>query len=246
MIDLHAHVLPGVDDGPRSMADAVELVRAARAAGTTTIAATPHIDVRYRMNARRVATGLAALREELAAAEVDVNVVSGGEIALEKLIDLGADELDRLGLGGGPTLLVEPPLRSLPGDWEWAVRRLLEAGRSVLLAHPERCPTFQREPGRLRALVDAGAYAQVTVGALVGDFGGIVRDTALRIFREGLVHDLASDMHDLGPRPPALSAGLEVLAAEGLATTRQQQAWLTASAPAAILAGSELPPRPWP
>jgi protein-tyrosine phosphatase len=244
MIDLHAHVLPGVDDGPASMGAALALAGAAAAAGTSTIVATPHVDLRFGLEAARVAAATAGLQAALDAAGIGVRVLTGAEIALERLIDLPPWELDALGLGGGPYLLVEAPLRRLPGEFDWPIRALLEdPARRVVIAHPERSPAFQADPGRLARLVEAGALCQVTTGALTGAFGAVVRDFALDLVRAGLVHDLASDAHDLARRPPGLGAALAALAAEGLATEAEQH-WLTEDVPAAIVAGDDPPPRP--
>jgi protein-tyrosine phosphatase len=244
MIDLHAHVLPGVDDGPASMPAALALVEAAAAAGTSTIVATPHVDLRFGLEAGRIAASTSGLQAALDAAGVGVHVLSGAEIALERLIDLPPWELDALGLGGGPYLLVEAPLRRLPGEFDWPIRSLLEDGtRRVLIAHPERSPAFHADPARLVRLVDEGALCQVTTGAITGAFGAVIRDFALDLVRAGLVHDLASDAHDLARRPPGLGPALAALAAEGLATEDEQR-WLTEAVPAAIIAGEDPPPRP--
>src|SRR4051812_9507155 len=117
MIDLHSHILPGVDDGPPTVEGSLELARAAVAAGTRTILATPHINDDRSIDAARVATGLESLRPELAAAEIPLEVLPGGEIAMWRLGDLDDAPLRTLALGGGPHPLgqspVSPPIRGL-------------------------------------------------------------------------------------------------------------------------------------
>ena len=121
--------------------------------------------------------------------------------------------------------------------------RIASRGESIVLAHPERSPLFQQQPERLAALVDEGVLCSVTTGALRGDFGQLVRRFTIELLREGLVHDVASDAHDHLHRPPGLQGALEDVEAElpGIAAQRE---WLTNLAPAAILEGQPLPPRP--
>lgn len=243
MIDLHAHVLPGIDDGPADMEAALALVRAAAADGTRKIVATPHVSERYPNDAAMIAAKVAELRAALARAGIAVEIVAGAEIALARLGDLGDDDLRALSLGGGPALLVEPPLSDAAADFDGPIYDLLRRGHGVVLAHPERCPAFQREPARLTRLVAAGARTSLTASALVGRFGSPVERFARRLLRDGLVHDVASDGHDLAGRRLELATPLREAAPElpGLA---ELTPWLTDAVPAALLAGT--PPGPPP
>ncbi len=136
MIDLHSHILPGVDDGPPTLEGSLELARTAVAAGTRTILATPHINDDRSIDAARVAAGLESLRPALAAAEIPLEVLPGGEIAMWRLGDLDDAALRTLALGGGPYLLVESPFSPAIGAFEPLVLDLLGRGHRVLLAHP--------------------------------------------------------------------------------------------------------------
>src|SRR5439155_18601502 len=100
-------------------------------------------------------------------------------------------------------------LATAAGAFDRFLATLLSRGVRMLLAHPERCPDFQRRPERLDALVRGGALAQVTSASLSGRFGSVVQDAALHMLAEGLVHDVASDAHDATRRAPDLRAGLE-------------------------------------
>ena len=243
MIDLHSHILPGVDDGPSTMAGSLDLARAAVAAGTRTILATPHISHDHGVAPERIAAGLEDLRAALAEAEIPLEVLPGGEIAIWRLIDLDDETLRALALGGGPYLLVESPFSPVVGDFEPMVLDLHARGHRVLLAHPERCPAFQRDPPRLERLVGAGALVQVTAGSMAGAFGSTVRRFTTTILREGLGHVVASDAHDHVRRPPGLRAGFDALERElpGIGT---QADWLTEAVPRAVLDGAPLPERP--
>ncbi|HEY8867472.1 MAG TPA: CpsB/CapC family capsule biosynthesis tyrosine phosphatase [Solirubrobacteraceae bacterium] len=243
MIDLHCHLLPGIDDGPENIDGTLALARAAAAAGTRTIVATPHVDHRWGVVPSIVAPSAAFVTAALKEAGVELEVLAGGEIALSRLIELREHELDAIRLGDGPYLLIESPHSAAAGDFHTFVRTLLERGHAIVLAHPERCPGFQRRPERLAELVEAGALCSITSSALAGRFGSTARELALDMLAGGLVHDVASDSHDALRRSPELLAG--IYAAErdlpGLAAHAH---WLTHEAPAAILAGAQLPPRP--
>jgi protein-tyrosine phosphatase len=243
VIDLHSHILPGIDDGPATMAGSLELARAAVGAGTRTILATPHINDDARIEPARIAAGLEVLRAALAEADIPLEVLPGGEIAIWRLIDLDAETLKGLALGGGPYLLVESPFSPVVGDFEPMVLDLHARGHRVLLAHPERCPAFQRDPARLERLVGAGALVQITAGSMTGAFGSTVRRFTVAILREGLAHVVASDAHDNVRRPPGLQAGFPALERE-LPGIGEQKRWLTELVPRAVLDGAPLPERP--
>jgi protein-tyrosine phosphatase len=243
VIDLHSHILPGVDDGPPTMAGSLELARAAVGAGTRTILATPHINDDAGIEPAGIAAGIAELREALADADIPLEVLPGGEIAIWRLIDLDDDTLRALALGGGPYLLVESPFSPVVGDFEPMVLDLHARGHRVLLAHPERCPAFQRDPARLERLAGAGALLQITSGSMTGAFGSTVRRFTVGLLREGLAHVVASDAHDHVRRPPGLRAGFPALERE-LPGIGAQARWFTEAVPRAVLDGSPLPERP--
>lgn len=236
MIDLHAHVLPGLDDGPGDLADALSLVRAAARAGVRTIAATPHIDRRWRVRPDAIAPARDALRAALDAEGVRVEILAGAEIALDRLVDLDRAALPALALGAGTTLLVEAPLGPMAGDFTWPVRRLLADGWGVLIAHPERSPAFQRRPELLARLVALGARAQITAGALAGDFGPPARSAGIAMLSDGLADIVASDAHDVGRRRPAFAEGRAALVQAAPALAARWDAF-TRTGPQAILAG---------
>lgn len=239
MIDLHCHVLPGVDDGPATLAEALDLAQGAAEAGIDTIVATPHVDFAYPDNdADRVHAAVAALQRELDAAGIAVHVLPGAEVGITRAASLGDDELRRLALGGGPWLLLECPLsRTLGTGFVTAARGLALRGHRILLAHPERSPVFQRDPAALEELVAGGMLTQVTAAALTGRFGRTVRDVALRMVGAGLVHVAASDAHGRD-RPASVAAEL------GAAGLGELVPWLADAVPAALLAGTEPPPPP--
>jgi protein-tyrosine phosphatase len=241
LIDLHCHVLPGIDDGPANFEQSVALALAARADGTETVVATPHVSARYRNDADTIARLVADLRARLAdnhAIPAAPRVLSGAEIALTQVAEIGPEELSMLGLGGGPWLLIEPPMTEVALGVQSIVDELHGRGHRVLLAHPERCPAFLRDPRLLRSLVDAGALTSVTASSFGGRFGANVGRFAHWLLEEGMLHNAASDFHSIAGRPPLLASVLEQAGLGALAD------WLTVQVPTAILGNSEIPPRP--
>lgn len=234
MIDLHCHLLAGIDDGPQTLEEAVALACACVAAGVDTVAATPHVNSRFPNDPATISAALQALRQALADAALPLEVLAGAEIALHHGLELDDPTLRSLGLGGGPWLLIEAPHAMYPRV-DVAIRELLVRGHHVLLAHPERSPTFLRDPASLESLVGAGVRTQVTASALTGRFGRTVQRQALRWTKAGLVHVIASDAHDQAGRPPGLRRDIDQAGLAG------QAARLTELAPRAILAGEELP-----
>ncbi len=238
MIDLHCHVLPGIDDGPETIEGSLALARAASAGGTRTLVATPHVNLRYPNDAATIARLVGELNERLAAERIAIEVRPGAEIALTSAINMAPARLAELGLGGGSWLLIEPPFTPSAGGIDTILLDILRGGYRVVLAHPERCPAFHRDRAVLESIVRAGILTSITAGSLVGRFGGEVRRFALELVRDGLVHNVASDAHDHSDRAPGMAAELRSAGLQPLA------GWLTSEVPAAILAGGEIPPAP--
>ena len=243
MIDLHCHVLPGIDDGPATLEESLNLVRVARRAGLTTLVATPHVSWRYANGPEVIRQGVEAIRSALRAEHIDVEVQPGAEIALSRLGDLSDDELCALRLGDGPWLMIESPLIPAVGELETILDAVHRRGHWIVLAHPERSPVFLREPRRLAALVSRGMLCSITAGSLVGVFGADVRRFALALTREGLVHNVTSDAHDAVHRPPVLRSDILAAAADAPELSARVE-WLTHEVPTAILEGDVLPKPP--
>ncbi len=244
MIDLHCHVLPGIDDGPTTIEGSLALARAAAASGTRVMVATPHVSWRYRNDATTIARLVGELNARLAAERVlsaggaPLEIRAGAEIALTQIAEIHPPELERLTLGGGEWLLVEPPFAPVAPHLDELLLELQRDGRRIVVAHPERCPAFQRNRGMLERLVREGFLTSVTASSFGGRFGAEARRFALELARDGLLHNVASDAHDHLHRPP------EILAELGRAELAPLTRWLTEAVPRAILDGGEIPPRP--
>jgi protein-tyrosine phosphatase len=239
MIDLHCHVLPGIDDGPPTMEDAVELVRAGAASGMTTMIATPHVSPRYQNDSRGIADGVAALRARLLAEGVALDVQPGAEVAIPMIADLVAGELDRLRLGGGEWLLIESPFHTSVEILPAVLGAIQKRGHRIVIAHPERCPGFHRRSDVLETLIaEHEMLTSVTAGSLTGQFGREVQRFVFWMAENGLIHNVASDAHDCIRRPPGIA---EAMTESGLGAHIEL---LTQAVPQAILSGGPLPHTP--
>lgn len=240
MVDLHCHILPGLDDGAATIEHALELARAAQAAGIDTVVATPHIRDDYPFPLELIAERLSELQGALRHAEIEVNVVAGGEVALSKLPELDDEQLAPLCLGQGRYLLVESPYTHAPSLLETALFDLQVRGFRPVLAHPERSVTFLGDRARLEALVEQGVACSVTAMSVAGGFGTAIRDFTMDLFASGLVHNIASDSHDAGRRAPGFGAAFERME-DTLDCAAEEAHWFVEDAPRALCEGRELP-----
>jgi protein-tyrosine phosphatase len=239
MIDLHSHLLPGLDDGARNLDEALAMARSMVEDGVRVVAATPHVHPRFRTPVEEMERALGELRAALAEAEIPLDVLPGGEIALDELPGLPEGERVRFGLGGNPQLLLlELPLHGWPLDLENTVRCLGQEGIRSVLAHPERNPEVQERPERLQRLVELGAVPQLTAAAVDGRMGKRQARCCAELLQRGLAMVVASDAHAPEVRGAGLSAARQAVGDEALGR------WLTEEVPAALLAGAALPPRP--
>jgi protein-tyrosine phosphatase len=213
-VDLHCHLLPGLDDGAPAMDHTVAHARRLEAAGVYDVACTPHIK---RSDFPWVPIGrLAELRAEAQAAidaeGIGVRLHGGGELAHEDVALLSGEELELIAQGpeGARWLLLECPFEGVRRDFVEAAERLWELGYGVLLAHPERTAAIPGAEERLRSLVARGALAQVNATSFLGRHGPAAQVGAGYLLRQGLVWCLASDGHP-GTRDDTLDRGYEAL-----------------------------------
>ena len=245
MIDLHSHVLPGIDDGPGDIEGSVELAGAAVAAGIRTSVATPHLREDHpAVVVAELAGRVDQLNALLAQRAIDLTVVPGAEVALTRALGMSDTELRAATLGGnGRDVLLETPYGALPDGYEPFVERLMSRGFRVLAAHPERNPTMQSDPRRLGRLVEAGMLVQLTAASLQGRRRSRARALAFTALEQGWVHALGSDAHSARWRPPELMPAIEA-ATRRLPALAAELRWMVEEAPRAILEGRTLPPRP--
>ena len=231
MIDLHCHVLPGVDDGALDLEDSVRMAAQARADGIVAICATPHIRHDHDVAIHRIADRVAALQEELDIRGAGVRILPGGEVAESAVDGLADDELAAVSLGGGGRwILLEPQPGPLSPNLPVVVDELARRGYRTLVAHPER-HLGDGSVARLVEMVRAGALVQVTAA--------LVRvPEVLALADLGLVHVLGSDAHSsYAGRTVQLTAGLAALRSSPRVAAHLD--WVEHTAPVAIVAGED-------
>jgi tyrosine-protein phosphatase YwqE len=212
MLDLHAHILPGIDDGPRTTEDALLLLRALQDEGVQHVVATPHIYPGvYDNTPERIAQVFTAFRQDAEAAGLTLGMSWGAEVRLcpEVLDWLDAGTLVPLGQGdnGRRTVLLEMPDGQVPVGADRLVARLVSRGWQPLIAHPERNRQVMEHPTALEPLLAAGAVFQLTAASLLGDFGQRAQAAAQRLLAlDGAVMAVASDTHNLKGRRPQMKA----------------------------------------
>jgi protein-tyrosine phosphatase len=239
VIDLHSHVLAAVDDGPRTLDGSLDILRAAEEDGIAQLAATPHVRDDYPTTPEQMEEAVGVLREAARAGGIGVEVLTGGELDLTSAQSLDDDALRRFGLGGNPNLLLlEFPYVGWPAALHDIVLGLRTRGYSVVLAHPERSAEVYEHPERLRAIVDAGAYVQLTAASVDGRLGRRNASSARALLDAELAHLIASDAHAPALRAVGMTDAAAAVGDDALAR------WLTHDVPAALLAGDGLPPRP--
>jgi protein-tyrosine phosphatase len=210
MIDIHAHILPGIDDGASDFDEAVQMLELAREAGTTAIVATPHADLRYRFDAARSKDLLEALTERCPAGP---RLYSGSEVHLtpENMVDV-LRRPAAYTLNGGDCILLELPDRLVPSMVDPAIDAFSDAGLRTIIAHPERNPYLQQNFSYAERLVDRGCYLQLTARSLSGGFGPASADAASQLLSRRLAHFVASDAHGAIRRKPGLSIAFATVA----------------------------------
>jgi len=242
LIDLHSHVLPGLDDGAVDLDASLELAAAAEADGVRVLAATPHLRADFpAISVREIAARCVVLNQHVRL-QGALQIVPGGEVDLLWAQSASADELRLASYWQrGTDILLETPYGPLASNFEDLVFKVTVQGFRVVLAHPERNPTFQGDPKRLATLVERGVLVQITAQSIASSQrGSRSRKLALDLVREGLAHVIASDAHSANLRRAPLSAGVAVAATVSPARAE----WMVTDAPAAILAGEPLPAPP--
>jgi protein-tyrosine phosphatase len=237
VIDLHSHVLPGLDDGARDLEAALAICRAAADDGIEVLAGTPHVRATdYPTTPEQMMGALAELRSAVGDL---IRVVPGGELDLAEL-DRPVDELLLFALAGNRSyLLVETPYVGWPLDLAGRLSGLRSAGITPVLAHPERNREVQDRPHLLEPIVAVGTLVQLTAASVDGRGGRRARACANALVRNELAHLVASDAHEPGVREIGLSGAARAVGDE-------LGRWLTRDVPRAIVEDEPIPPRPKP
>jgi protein-tyrosine phosphatase len=237
MIDLHSHLLPGIDDGAPDIDVAVKMLDAYVGNGFRTVATTPHLMQRLDQRCHQAVQDAFA-QVEPHARERGISLVRGFEIRLMPDVPSQLIAGDRIGLEDTDTVLVDLPFTDWPLYADDTLFGVQTTGHRIILAHPERYPAIQDDPEKASDLVARGIILQVTIGSFSGAFGKRAKRSAETLLEHGLVHLLATDAHSAGHRMAAVPSGMARLRE---LLTPDQLHQLTVEAPACLLNGEAVP-----
>ena len=214
MYDLHAHILPGVDDGARTPEEALEMSSVAAKTGTKVILATPHRkDVTEESSVAHIRRLTSEMNAQNAEHGVDISLVLGMENHLDEALPAEIEAGRALPMNGSRYILIEMPFFGRPDFIEGTLSEVQQMGLTPVLAHPERIEAFQEDVDLLTSFVERGMLCQITSGSVVGTWGDEVKKFTHELLEMGLAHVMASDTHSpTGLRAPKLGVGIEAAA----------------------------------
>ena len=198
MIDLHTHILPGIDDGPPDLETAVAMARYGQENGLTAVAATPHIDALADWGT--IKTRVEELQGELAKENIELNIISGAELFVDvALLDMEVDQIPTYG-DRGEYCLLELPMYQTPVYTDQVIFSLQTKGITPIIAHPERYSAVIDDPNLVLEWLEAGCLIQMNSGSILGRFGAKIKETAEIMLSHNMVQLVASDSHGLERR----------------------------------------------
>jgi protein-tyrosine phosphatase len=229
-IDIHSHVLHGLDDGAKGRAESIQMLEIAAGSGTTDIVATPHANSEYRFDPEQIDFQIRDL-----SASVDIRIHRGCDFHLQfSTIEDALAHPQKYTINGNGYLLVEFSDFAIFPNTDEIFLQMLAVGMRPIITHPERNPRLQGQPDDLARWVELGCYIQVTAGSCTGTFGRTAQASAFELISRGLVHFIASDAHDTRHRRPSLKEAYSLLEGRwGAAIVRP----LFVDNPAAVLTG---------
>ncbi|MCK5915782.1 MAG: hypothetical protein KAG92_06555 [Deltaproteobacteria bacterium] len=203
-IDIHAHILPGLDDGPERFSESLALAQCYDDVGIKKVFATPHFlpGTAWSASPKKILVAVRKLQDFLDDAGSSLTIIPGMEIAIQKRMGKNLDKGRYLPLGDSNSYLLEPPFTHPGFDLLDPIAEFLERRQQVILAHPERCEYFQRHPEMLEKAHDSGVAIQINLGSLLGWFGQQPKKTAEYLLAGKLIDFIASDAHSATRRRP--------------------------------------------
>ena len=212
MVDIHSHILPGVDDGALSVDESIEILRISAASGVDTIVATPHLmPGRYMVRAQERDELISELQEQVSQHEINIQILPGRECHLSPEIFDSEEDVKKITLNdAGRYVLVEPPFLEFPDYVDQMIFEFQVRGIIPVLAHIERYIDVIHNPNFILKYIRKGCLTQVNVGSVVGKYGTDVQETSHILLRHRMAHIMASDIHS--PRSMPLGDGFSIVA----------------------------------
>ena len=227
MIDLHCHILPGIDDGAADLSVSLRMAQAFVADGVQVVACTPHIlPGLYHNTGPQIRQATESLQQALDQHGIALRLVTGADVHIVPDLVAGLQQGRLLSLADSRYVLVEPPHHVAPVRLEDLFFSLLVAGYVPILTHPERLTWLKAHYATIQRMAQAGVWMQITAGSLAGAFGRAAQTWAERMLDDGIVHIVATDAHDVDKRPPMLGIG-RALAAKRVGDAEAEHLVLT-------------------
>lgn len=228
MVDLHAHILPEIDDGAKNLEESLAMCKLAYQDGIRTIVATPHVG-KFPNTKETILNKISELKQNIISNQIELNLLPGADVEFHPGIFALIEDKSILTINNSRYLLLDIPFLLLPPNMEKLLEQIINKGIIPIISHPERCLQIQEEPGILYNLVKLGALVQITASSITGKMGPKPKQTAHFVLKHNLAHIIATDTHGINNRPPILSEAAKLAssivgkeAALSMATTTPQ------------------------
>ncbi len=212
MIDIHCHILPGVDDGAQTLEETLEMCRMAVADGITTTVATPHQQNGvYQNSSESILKNVETISAVLKESKISLEILPGADVYVEVNTGEKIEKGEVLTLNNTRRyFLLEFPAHTIPPNIGKIIFNLLLKNFTPIITHPERIIEVQENPNRIYDLVSQGALSQITAMSITGEFGSRIQKCAKTLLKHNLAHIIATDAHSVNSRPPILSESVKV------------------------------------
>ncbi|MBI4707565.1 MAG: capsular biosynthesis protein [Candidatus Omnitrophica bacterium] len=210
MVDLHAHILYGIDDGPNTLEESIKMCKMAYDDGIRTIVVTPHVG-KFPNTKEIITEKYKELKVGLSAQDISIELFTGADVELEPDLINKLKSSQFLTINNSRYFLLDTPPTLLPPNITDYVAALVSLGLIPIITHPERCLQIQGDLSFLYGIIKAGALVQVTAASILGKMGEDAKEAVIKMLKSGLVHIIATDCHGIDKRRPKLSEAVQLV-----------------------------------